>query len=160
MGKRRTNFDQDVPDPGEGKRGEEGYLGYLLRQAANLHQNRLGRALVDLSVTPAQFTVLTMIAAYPGASNADIARLAVLTPQTVSLIINNLEKAGSVSRRPHAIHGRIIQLELTKDGRSLLSAARKRVHAVEQELADGLSQRDQRILRRWLANVAKTMAGT
>jgi DNA-binding MarR family transcriptional regulator len=29
----------------------------------------------------------------------------VLTPQTVSVIIANLERAGSVLRRPHPVHG-------------------------------------------------------
>ena len=33
------------PQPGEGKRGEEGYLGYLLRQAAGANRNRMEHAL-------------------------------------------------------------------------------------------------------------------
>ena len=58
------------PDIGEGKRGEEGYLGYLLRQAANAQRRRMERALADLAITPPQFASLTMIGAYPGLSNA------------------------------------------------------------------------------------------
>jgi DNA-binding MarR family transcriptional regulator len=157
MRKHQTSSTGRVPAPGEGKRGEEGYLGYLLRQAANLYQNRLARVLADLDVTPPQFAVMTMIGAYPGVSNADIARLALLTPQTVSVIIANLERAGSVSRRPHEVHGRIKHLELTDSGRVLLGAARKRVHSVEKELADGFTEHEQRALRRWLAGVAKRM---
>src|SRR5580704_12010022 len=68
-----------LPKPGEGKRGEQGYLGYLLRQAAGAHRLRMERALADLDVTPPQFMVLTMLAAYPGHSNADLARVALLT---------------------------------------------------------------------------------
>lgn len=41
------------------------------------------RALADLQETPPQVSVLTMIAAYPGVSSADLARLALLRPQTV-----------------------------------------------------------------------------
>ena len=54
------------PLPGEGKRGEAGYLGYLLRQAQGAARLSLERALAELDVTPPQFLVLTMLKAYPG----------------------------------------------------------------------------------------------
>lgn len=142
------------PRPGEGKRGEDGHLGYLLRQAAGAWRNRMERALADLGVTPPQFSVLTMLATYPGQSNADLARLALQTPQTLSVIIANLEKAGSVSRQPHAIHGRIQHLNLTEHGRALLARASERVHALERELVRGLSHEDEQTVRRWLVRVA------
>ena len=91
-----------IPRPGEGKRGEAGYFGYLLRQASGTYRLRMERALADLEVTPPQFTIMTMVAAYPGLSGADLARLTLLTPQTVSVIVANLERAGSVARRPLA----------------------------------------------------------
>jgi DNA-binding MarR family transcriptional regulator len=148
-----------LPEPGEGKRGEEGYLGYLLRQAAGAYRHRVERALADLEVTPPQFSVLTMLAAYPGQSNADLARVALLTPQTVSVIVANLERAGSVTRRPHAIHGRIQHLDLSESGRALLATCRDRVHAIERDLIDGLSPQAEQAVRRWLVRVA-TAEGT
>jgi len=57
-----------VPAPGEGKRGEQGYLGYLLRQAHAAVRLTMERTLADLGVTPPQFAVLTMLNAYPGLS--------------------------------------------------------------------------------------------
>ena len=38
---RKTPSRSKLPQPGEGKRGEEGYLGYLLRQASNAYRARL-----------------------------------------------------------------------------------------------------------------------
>jgi DNA-binding MarR family transcriptional regulator len=143
-----------LPGPGEGKRGEEGYLGYLLRQAAGAYRLRLERALAGLEVTPPQFSVLTMLAAYPGHSNADLARLALLTPQTVSVIVSNLEHMGAVVRRPHAIHGRIQHLRLSESGSALLAECRARAHAVERDLAAGLTSSDEQAIRRWLVRVA------
>jgi hypothetical protein len=55
-----------------------------------------GSLLQDTCVT----TVAVMLANYPGISNVDLARLAVLTPQTVSAIIANPERAGFLVRRP------------------------------------------------------------
>ena len=143
-----------LPEPGEGKRGEQGRLGYLLRQAAGAHRLRMERALADLGVTPPQFSVLTILAAYPGYSNADIARVTLLTPQTTSVIINNLERMGAIARTPHAVHGRIQQIELSNSGRALLANCRTRVHALDRELAANLSPAEERAIRRWLVNAA------
>ena len=151
---RKPNSTSRLPEPGEGKRGEAGYLGYLLRQAAGAYRLRMERALADLEVTPPQFLVLTMLAAYPGHSNADLARIALLTPQTVSVIVANLERMGAVARRPHAIHGRIQHLELSESGRALLAKCRARAHAVERDLIAGLSSSEEQAMRRWLVRVA------
>src|SRR5216684_6689141 len=101
------------PPPGQGKRGEKGYLGYLLRQAQAATRLTLERALADLGVTPPQFAVLTMLKAYPGLSGADLARVALLTPQTVGVIIRNLERDGAIRKTPHPVHGRVQQWTLT-----------------------------------------------
>ncbi|VTU21330.1 Transcriptional regulator HosA [Variovorax sp. SRS16] len=143
-----------IPKIGEGKRGPEGYLGYLLRQAGAAHARRMERALSDLGVTPPQFVVLTMLVAYPGISNAEIARLAMLTPQTVSVIVSNLERSGALERRAHAVHGRIQHLDVTAEGERLLGASRQRVRALERQLAASLTPDEEQIVRRWLVAVA------
>jgi DNA-binding MarR family transcriptional regulator len=143
-----------VPQAGEGKRGEHGYLGYLLRQAANAHRLRMDRALADLNVTTPQFAVLTMLSAYPGQSNADIARLALLTPQTTNQIVANLERAGLVRRRPHPSHGRILQVELAPAALGLLEACKARVQDIETEMLAGVPAGEEAAIRRWLVMVA------
>ncbi len=143
-----------LPDVGEAKRGEQGYLGYLLRQASAAHRLRLERALSHLDATPPQFLVLTMLGAYPGLSNADIARLTMLTPQTASVIVANLERAGAITRKAHPVHGRIQELGLSETGRTLLARCREAVRDAEQRLSDGLSEVDERVIRRWLVAVA------
>jgi DNA-binding MarR family transcriptional regulator len=143
-----------VPRPGEGKRGPAGHIGYLLRQAQAVHRLRMDHALAELGLTPPQFAVLTMLRAYPGISNADLARLSFLTPQTVCVIVANLEKRGAITRRPHAVHGRIQHLDVTDTGQSLLAAARERVQKVERWLLDGLTPTQERAVRHWLADLA------
>lgn len=143
-----------VPAPGEGKRGEQGYLGYLLRQAHAAVRLTTERTLADLGVTSPQFGVLTMLNAYPGLSGADVARLTFLTPQTVGVIIRNLERDGAIVMTPHPIHGRIQQWTLTPRGATLLKACRERVIALEKRLAASLDAKAEASIRRWLANVA------
>jgi DNA-binding MarR family transcriptional regulator len=146
------------PPPGHGKRGESGYLGYLLRQAQAAARLQMERALADLGVTPAQFVVLTMLKAYPGLSGAELARVALLTPQTVGVIIRNLERAGSIRKNPHPVHGRVLMWTLTPRGTRLLGKCRRLVLALERRLAAGLSARTQLTVRRWLAHLATDLS--
>jgi DNA-binding MarR family transcriptional regulator len=149
-----TSDRQEVPRIGEGKRGEEGHIGYLLRQAGAANRLRMERALSDFGVTPPQFMVLTMLVAYPGLSNADLARLALLTPQTVSVIVANLLRSGAIARRPHAVHGRIQHIDVTDEGKALLKQCRSRVKAIEQQMLDGFSADEESVIRRWLVSLA------
>lgn len=143
-----------LPAVGEGKRGEAGYLGYLLRQAANAFRWRADEALNDVGLTAPQFSVLTMLSAYPGHSNADLARLALLTPQTMSVIVGNLLKAGLIERRPHEVHGRIQCLAPTAAGRAALKRAKKIISRMESELVGNLPAEEQAVIRRWLVHAA------
>ncbi len=145
----------EIPAPGEGKRGEAGYLSYLLRQAAGAVRLRLERSLVDLDVTPPQFLVLTMLDSYPGASGADVARLTLLTPQTVHGIIGNLERAELIARSPHPVHGRVQVIALTKAGRALLSRCKERALQADAAVKAGLSAEEEAAIRRWLIQLAK-----
>jgi DNA-binding MarR family transcriptional regulator len=142
------------PPPGEGKRGEQGYLAYLLRQAQAATRLAMERSLADLGVTSPQFVVLTMLKAYPGLSGADLARVAMLTPQTVGVIIRNLERDDAIKKTPHPVHGRVLQWTVTRRGATLLDRCKRHAQVIEQRLTAGLSARDQTMIRRWLARIA------
>jgi DNA-binding MarR family transcriptional regulator len=142
------------PPAGRGKRGEKGYFGYLLRQAQAASRLTLERALADLGATPPQFVVLTMLKAYPGLSGADLARVALLTPQTVGVIIRNLERARAIRKTPHPVHGRVLQWTLTRRGLTLLENCRRRAIALERRLAAGFSVQAQATVRRWLSKIS------
>jgi DNA-binding MarR family transcriptional regulator len=146
------------PPQGHGKRGESGYLGYLLRQAQAAMRLSMERALADLGVTPPQFVVLTMLRAYPGLSGADLARVALLTPQTVGVIIRNLERAGSIKKTAHPVHGRVLMWTLTRKGLAQLGKCRRRVLALERQLTKGLAAKAEATVRRWLARVAMELS--
>jgi DNA-binding MarR family transcriptional regulator len=142
------------PPPGEGKRGEQGYLAYLLRQAQAATRLAMERALADLGATPPQFVVLTMLRAYPGLSGADLARVAMLTPQTTGVIIRNLERDGAIRKTPHPVHGRVLQWTVTRRGAALLDKCRRHAQVIERRLVVGLSAKAQIAIRRWLAQIA------
>jgi DNA-binding MarR family transcriptional regulator len=142
------------PPPGQGKRGEQGYLAYLLRQAQAATRQAMERKLAGLGVTTPQFVVLTMLKAYPGLSGADLARVAALTPQTVGVIIRNLERDGAIRKAAHPVHGRVLQWTLTRRGTTLLDKCRRHAHALERRLSAELGTAAERAVRRWLSRIA------
>lgn len=146
-----------LPKPGEGKRGAQGHLGYLVRQASVAVRAAMEKALADVEVTPPQFSVLTMIVAYPGASGADLARLTFLTPQTINVIVRNLERMGAIAKSADAEHGRILRLTATAKGQALLKRCRSRVMEVEDRLGGLLGRDEERVVRRWLSAVGEAL---
>jgi DNA-binding MarR family transcriptional regulator len=153
--KNHESVSPSIPEVGQGKRGVEGHIGYLLRQAHSAHRVRMERALAADGVTPPQFSVLVMLAAYPGASGAELARLSMLTPQTINVILGNLERDGAIVRRPHHEHGRIQINEMTAEGKALLARCKRAVKDVETNLLHGLTAEDELVIRRWLTKAAQ-----
>jgi DNA-binding MarR family transcriptional regulator len=146
-----------LPSPGEAKRGVEGYLTYLLRQANAAVRLAMERELADLGVTPPQFSALTMLAAYGELSNAELARLTLQTPQTVNVIIGNLERRGAVSKRPDEIHGRILRLAITAEGNRLVGKCRVRADRIEALVHEHLKPASERAVREWLVALSRAL---
>ncbi|WP_228136894.1 MarR family winged helix-turn-helix transcriptional regulator [Klebsiella sp. RIT-PI-d] len=104
-------------------------------------------ALKQSGLTQPQFSVVTMILAYAGISGAQLARLSFLTPQTMSVIVANLERDGMIIRRPHEEHGRIQIIELTHSGREVMDISKKAVQSVEAKLLSDLSSEEETVIR-------------
>ena len=129
-----------------------------MRQASVAVRAAMEKVLADIEVTPPQFSVLTMIVSYPGVSGADLARLTFLTPQTINVIVRNLERAGAIAKTAHAEHGRILQLAATSKGVALLKRCRSRVQAVERALSGLVNPAEEKTVRRWLSAVAEALS--
>ncbi len=126
----------------------------LLRRAAATQRLAMERALAGAKVTPAQYAVLRIIVEAPGLSNADIARIERLTPQTTSVIIANLERRRAVVRRAHETHGRIRRAEATESGLRLLWECRERLGGPYRRLGAAMPQGGRTWIEAWLTRLA------
>jgi DNA-binding MarR family transcriptional regulator len=144
-----------IPNVGEAKRGPEGYLTYLLRQANAAVRLALDRALAKEAMTYPQQAALTMIRAYEAISAADLARLAMLTPQTVNGIVRALEERGAIRKEPDPVHGRILRLVVTEEGRALNKRCRALTAPIEAALKARLDPARDKTVRQWLVDIAK-----
>ena len=143
---------------GEGFRGPNGRVGYLLRQAHQAFRVAAHAELAELGLTLAQYSVLSVADAEPGLSGAELGRESMLTPQTTNEIVALLVKAGLLQRRPDQHDRRLRRMVVTAAGHELVTRARPVVHAVERRMTASLDKTDLAHLRRWLSDCARNLA--
>jgi len=143
---------------GEGFRGPDGKVGYLVRQAQQALRHALDAAVADLGITSPQYSVLSMIEIAPGSSGVEIADQMMLTPQTVNGILLALDRAGLVERRPDPGDKRVLQARLTTAGGALTATARARVSAVEERMTSRLPPAQRRQFTEALVSCALALS--
>jgi DNA-binding MarR family transcriptional regulator len=131
-----------------------GWVGYNLKVTQHHLRQRLDAELATLGVTAPQNAALLAVAGNPRISNADLARAAFVTPQTMQAILVNLERAGLIVRSPHPLHGRVIMTELTESGRKTVDAGMIAADVVERKMLSGLSKEEARVLNELLERCA------
>jgi DNA-binding MarR family transcriptional regulator len=119
--------------------GSTGRPGYLLKRAQSVLHAAMAAALHEHDATVGQYALLTALDEEPGLSNADLARRAFVTPQTMNQLLRELEHKRWVTRRPHPDHGRILQADLTQQGHAALRSCHQAVNAIEEQMLAGLS---------------------
>jgi len=147
----------DVPLLGQSFRGTEGHSGFLLRQAWQAFSAAMEAALKSHEMTPAQYGALSVLARIPGASGADLARGSNTTPQAMNAVIASLEQRGLIERHPHPTHGRILQIELTAEGRRRLEAANPAVRGLESRIERGFRAEQIETVKAWLVTTAERL---
>lgn len=133
------------------------WIGYNLKITQHRLRQRLDAELGQVGITAPQNAVLMAIAGNPRISNAELARAAFVTPQTMQAILVNLERAGLIARSPHPEHGRVIMTELTAAGQQAVADGAKAADAVERQMLSRLSSDEARLLCELLKRCAAAL---
>jgi DNA-binding MarR family transcriptional regulator len=121
----------------------------LLREVQVGTRQALEEAIRDAGLTVSQANVLTELAYGKARSNAELARLHSVTPQTMIEILATLERRGLISRaKPDG--GRAMPAELTREGHSSVLTVHWAMRSVEEKLLSLLSRDDISRLRHLL----------
>lgn len=144
---------------GEGFRGAEGRVGYLLRQAHQAMRTAIDQEMREIGLTAPQFSLLSVIRHEPGLTATELARDSMLTQQTTSEIVRMLERRGFIERLPDPVDRRARRIELTTEGRSVLSLADARVERLEAACVGGLDSAGRAQVAAWLVECARLFAG-
>jgi DNA-binding MarR family transcriptional regulator len=94
----------------------------------------------------------------PGLSNAELARRNLVTPQTNNVVVQKLEEAGLIVRRPDPGHGRILTAHLTPAGLDVLTRCIEHADAVEACMLAPLNARARARLLDALKRVGDALA--
>ena len=96
----------------------DAHLGYLLKQVHQLMraaiENRARQA--GLTMTLPHMAALFLLSETPGLSGAQLARWAMVSPQTMNQILTRLETDGLIVRERDPEHGRILRARVTELG--------------------------------------------
>src|SRR3954469_22855951 len=140
---------------GEDYRGEDGPIGYLLRQTIHAFNTAMETGLREFGLTSPQFGALFVLEAEPGLSAADVARAMGTTPQAANVLVAGMEEDGLVYREPHPTHGRILEIYPADEGRRRFRTARPFIRRLETHMCEGFSATQLAIVKRWLVNAAR-----
>jgi DNA-binding MarR family transcriptional regulator len=108
-------------------------------------------------LTTLQYTTLSVLGHRGGLSNAQLARRAYMTPQSMSEVIDALEKKGLIERTRHPNHRRVFPAALTDEGRRVLRACDDAVDRLEAVILGGLGPRQQQALRDGLISAVRAL---
>ncbi|KQV05161.1 MarR family winged helix-turn-helix transcriptional regulator [Leifsonia sp. Root112D2] len=125
-------------------------LGYLLKEAASALRTAMEAVLRPLGMTITHYSCLELLAQRPGLSNSELARGAFVTRQAMNVLLQSLERDGSVSRPEAPPSGRVLPTRLTPLGRRRLATASAAVKAVEDRMRSQLHADDEERFRLFL----------
>ena len=114
-------------------------IGYRLKEVQSLLRSRMEETLRPLGITVAQYVCLEILKSTPGASNAELARQAFVTRQTMNTLLRGLQERGLIERATHATKGRALPTMLTPQGEQMLAQATGRIREIEQRMVGGFS---------------------
>ena len=129
-------------------------LGYQLKKVSSLLRARMDEALRPMGLTVPQYACLELLGQQPGLSNAELARGAFVTRQSMNLVLRGLQDLGLVERPASVEHGRARPSQLSDAGCEVLNRASMAIAAVERQMLEGLTEKQQTALHQALDQCA------
>ena len=137
--------------------GTDADLGWSLGAVMRAYLRAAGAAVVDVPGGPRGHQVLAAADRGEAATQLALAQHLGVDRTVMTYLIDDLERAGLVERRPDPADRRARRILLTEDGRARLDALERALRRVEDDLLAPLDPDERPVLRRLLARLA---AGT
>ena len=111
--------------------------GYLVKRAQSVIHLALEEIVSKHGLGIPHYVVLTLLAESPGLPNAELARKAFVTPQSMNEVLKQLEASGLVERQPSPSNARILNAHLTACGQEKMAIGRRRRSGTGRASAPG-----------------------
>ncbi len=110
-------------------------ISYVIARLERAVRSGINERVRPYGLTTLQYTTLSLLGARgQPLSNAQLARRAYMTPQSMLAVIDALEEKGLIRRDPHPNHRRVYPATLTPKGRRVLAACDAAVGTMEEDM--------------------------
>ena len=120
----------------------ESSVGYLVTKLAQTIGRELDHRMVDLGLTDAQWKPLLLLQQGKCSTAADISKIAGHDAGAVTRLLDRLQTKGLVRRLRSAEDRRIVNLELTEDGKRITAEVPKIITHLANQVLAGFSQNE------------------
>ncbi|QKG27616.1 hypothetical protein ACTIVE_9271 [Actinomadura verrucosospora] len=134
---------------------EEWPVGRLFAAATRLSGPVVWRIVERHGISPAGFFLLRLLVIEDGLRPGECAKRLLVTPATVTSVVDTLERNGHVVRERSHRDRRGVMLRITDSGRRLVAEKSGPIGADLHELYDVVDEGDEAAVRRFLLNLIK-----
>lgn len=135
----------------------DGPVSHAISRVARLHRIAAGRALRDLGLHPGQEFLMMHLWDSGPVRQSELIKAVGLDPSTVTKMLQRLEQAGHVRRRPDPADRRASLVEATETSCGLLARVRRAWGELERQTLAGLDASESAELTRLLGKVESTL---
>jgi DNA-binding MarR family transcriptional regulator len=139
-------------------RDSEPRISYVIARLERAVRSAIADRVAPHGLTTLQYTTLSILGRRgQPLSNAQLARRAYMAPQSMSEVIDALEKKGLIKRDSHPNHRRVLPAALTAKGRRVLAQCEREVDEMEDEMLAGLGARERGVLLETLKGAVRSL---
>jgi len=128
-------------------------LDQLLAQVCRLKHARVQALLETLGLYEGQPSMLRTLWAKEGLTHTDLARRLRVQPATITKMIQRMQKAGFVERRPDPEDERVSRVYLTEAGRAVQADVQGVWHTLEKEAFAEFTEEQRTLLRQFFLQI-------
>jgi MarR family transcriptional regulator for hemolysin len=132
-------------------------VGFLVNDVARLLRRNFNRRAENLGLSQAQWRALAHLARQEGVKQVTLADSLEIQPITLVRLIDRLEEAGLVTRRPDPDDRRAVRLYLTPDAQPLLARMWSLAAETREDAMAGISEQDRILLNETLSRIKQNL---
>lgn len=136
---------------------EEDSLFTLLSQTMRLYFLRHYTMLENRELHPGQVPVLMELSQSDGLSQIELSRRIHVRPPTVAVMLQRMEKAELIRRKPDEKDQRVSRVYLTDRGRDVHRDVQKMVETIDRECLDDFTREEVLLLKRFLRQIKENL---
>ena len=131
---------------------------FEINETARSIRRAFDQRAATMGVTRPQWRVLARLKRESGLRQVELAERLDMEPITLCRIVDRLEEAGLVERKPDPSDRRAWLLELTQKAAPVLTTLMGLAHDLALEATDGIKEQDLRTLQQQLASIRANVA--